>query len=97
MPGGGLDTGETLAHTAQRETRRGDWDEVVRPVLGVGAGYRVQYADGNVAYPIVATFLCRPVGGRLAVDGHESTEVGFFTRDQLRLLPARMEPRPPGL
>jgi ADP-ribose pyrophosphatase YjhB (NUDIX family) len=92
VPGGALDTGETLAQTAQRETREETGIEV-EPVqfLGIRAGYRVQYPGGNVAYPIVATFLCRTVGGQLAVDGDESTEVGFFTREHLPPLPPRMQ------
>src|SRR5439155_8697302 len=56
-PGGALDTGETLASTAQRETREETGLEI-EPVqyLGVRGGYRVQYPDGNVACPVVATF-----------------------------------------
>jgi 8-oxo-dGTP diphosphatase len=90
-PGGYLDTGETPAHTAARETREETGLEV-EPVrlLTISAGYRAQYANGDEVYPVVSFFICRLVGGLPRADGNESTEVGFFARDTLPpLVPRR--------
>ena len=84
MPGGGLDTGETLAHTAQRETLEETGLEVEPlQVLAVGAGHSVVFANGDQLYPMGAIFACRVAGGQPRPDGHESTDVGFFQRDKL--------------
>lgn len=84
MPGGGMDTGETLAQTAVRETREETGLEVA-PVrlLAAGGGHDVLYPNGDRLFPVGAIFACRLMGGTPRPDGHESTEVAFFARDQL--------------
>jgi ADP-ribose pyrophosphatase YjhB (NUDIX family) len=84
MPGGGLDTGETLAYTAQRETLE-ETGLLVEPqrIVAFGSGHSVEFANGDRLYPMGAIFACRITGGQPQPDGHESTEVKFFARDQL--------------
>ena len=84
MPGGGMDTGETLAYTAVRETREETGLDVA-PVrlLAAGGGHEVVFPHGDRLFPVGALFACRLLGGRARPDGHESTEVAFFARDQL--------------
>jgi ADP-ribose pyrophosphatase YjhB (NUDIX family) len=84
MPGGGLDTGETLAYTAQRETLEETGLQVEpQSIVAFGGGHSVEFANGDRLYPMGAIFACRITGGRPQPDGHESTEVNFFARDQL--------------
>jgi ADP-ribose pyrophosphatase YjhB (NUDIX family) len=92
MPGGGIDTGETLAYTAQRETREETGLEV-EPLrlLAFGGGHSVRFANGDQLHPMGALFACRITGGQPRPDGHETTEVGFFARDQLPPLSPRVE------
>ena len=92
LPGGVLDTGETLAHTAVRETfeETGVRAEPIR-LLGVRAGFMVQYDNGDCVYPVEAMFLCRRLGGEAAADGQEATEAGFFARNALPALAPRRQ------
>jgi 8-oxo-dGTP diphosphatase len=84
IPAGALDTGETLAQTAARETHE-ETGLIVRPraVLGSYGGYHFTYPNDDVLYPIGAIFLCDVTGGQLTADGHEALKVGFFARDRL--------------
>ncbi len=80
LPAGSLDTGETLAHTAIRETleETGLHIEPTR-LVGIFSGYRVEYPNGDVLYPVAHTFEARVTGGALRADGHETVAVGFFS------------------
>ena len=83
-PGGGIDTGETLARTAQRETLEETGLQVEpQRLLAVGGGYCVQYANGDQLFPMGGLFACQITGGQPRPDGRETTKVGFFARDQL--------------
>lgn len=94
LPGGSLDTGETVAHTAIRETleETGVQIELVR-LVGVFSGYRVEYPHGDVLYPVVHTFEARAVGGAPRADGRETQAAQFFPPDQLPPLPPPIQQR----
>lgn len=84
LPAGALDAGETLAHTAIRETREETGLEVEPfKLLAVYAGYEVTFPHGDRVFPVAHMFACRVVGGELRADGRESLEVGFFSMDDL--------------
>jgi len=84
LPAGALDTGETLAHTAIRETEE-ETGLLVEPIrlVDVYSGWQVTYPNGDQLYPVAFLFLCGVVGGELRADGHESLAVDFFAPDQL--------------
>jgi ADP-ribose pyrophosphatase YjhB (NUDIX family) len=46
----------------------------------------IEYADGEVRQQFSICFACRLVGGQLATS-EESTEVGFFTPDEIQAMP----------
>ncbi len=88
MPAGALDTGETLARTAQRETRE-ETGLVVEPVriLMVYGGREIVLPNGHRFFPVGALFACRRVGGQPRPDGRESTAVRYFAQDELPPMP----------
>lgn len=90
LPAGALDTGETLARTAQRETYE-ETGLLVEPraLLNIYGGHRVVYPNGDVLHPIGAVFHCEVVGGALRADGTESLAVRFFPP---HALPATLSP-----
>jgi len=94
LPAGALDAGETLAHTAIRETleETGLRVEPLR-LLSVLAGYEVVYPNGDRLFPVPHTFACRVVGGQLRADGEESLAVGYFSREALPPLHPTMRQR----
>lgn len=84
LPGGSLDVGETLAHTAIRETREETGLDVrPRRVLGCFAGHEVVFPNGDRLYPVGTLFECHVTGGALHPDGRESTEARFFAPTDL--------------
>jgi ADP-ribose pyrophosphatase YjhB (NUDIX family) len=84
LPGGALDTGETLAQTVIRETREEIGLDVV-PVrlLRAHAGHHWVFPNHDVVYPVGALFACRVTGGRLRPDGHETLEARYFAPGEL--------------
>ncbi len=94
LPAGALDTGETLAHTAIRETLE-ETGLCVEPLrlLNVLAGYEVVHSNGDRLFPVAHTFECRAIGGQLRVDGDESLAVGFFAPEGLPPLHPTMRQR----
>jgi len=84
LPAGALDVGETLAHTALRETREETGLEVCpTQLVAVHANYSVTYPNGDQLLPVVHIFRCQITGGTLRADGEETLEVRFFARDAL--------------
>lgn len=90
LPGGSIDPGETPADTAVREM----WEEtglVVEPVrvLGVYGGptFCVTYPNGDQIASVDTVFECRVVGGALAADQEEVSELRYFTPSELAKLP----------
>jgi 8-oxo-dGTP pyrophosphatase MutT (NUDIX family) len=90
LPGGTIDPGETPADTAVREM----WEEtglLVEPVrvLGVygGASFCITYPNGDQIASVDTVFECRVVGGKLAADQEEISELRYFSEVDLAKLP----------
>lgn len=84
LPGGHTDLGETLAETAIRETLEETGLHVeVKRLIGV---YSAPYPNGFILNDtnqvVVASFLCRVIGGELCLSD-ETTDIGYFSTDQL--------------
>jgi ADP-ribose pyrophosphatase YjhB (NUDIX family) len=84
LPAGALDTGETLAHTAIRETHEetGLWVEP-QALLAIFAGRKITYPNGDELFPVGHSFLCRVVGGELRPNDDDSLDARFFPLDAL--------------
>lgn len=89
IPGGRMEVGETISQAAVRETREETGLEV-RPlhVVGIYSSPRhvVEYSDGEVRQQFSVCFACEVVGGSIQ-NSSESSEVGFFSREEARELP----------
>ncbi len=89
LPGGSIDPGETPANAAVREM----WEEtglLVEPVhiLGVygGAAFTWTYPNGDQVAYVDTVFVCHIVGGTLAADQEEISELAYFTQDEMAQL-----------
>lgn len=86
IPGGRMEIGETISETAVRETREETGLEV-RPVRVVGIysnpDHVVEYEDGEIRQQFSVCFACELVGGSIEISD-ESSEVGFFTSDEIK-------------
>jgi len=93
-PGGAVEPDEEPIDALVREL----WEEtglVCEPIglLGVFGGpeFRVHYRNGDEAAYVIAAFECRVQSGVLRLDGDESAELRWVTRDEaepLALSPA---------
>ncbi|MCL5959121.1 MAG: NUDIX domain-containing protein [Chloroflexi bacterium] len=84
LPGGHMDLGEMVTETVIRETEE-ETGLVVEVERLVGL-YSMPYPGYVYQNPrkqiVVATFVCRPVGGELRLSP-ETTEVGYFDPNDL--------------
>lgn len=85
LPGGGMDAGESLEETCEREV----WEETglrarVTRLIGIytSPNFAVEYADGNRWQVVSATFECQVTGGQLGLSD-ETTDAGYFTRAEI--------------
>ena len=90
MIGGAMDPGETPAEAAIREA----FEETslvveVSQLVGVYGGpeFRLRYPNGDEIESVAILFVGRVIGGQLAPDGVEITELSYFTREQAERLP----------
>jgi 8-oxo-dGTP pyrophosphatase MutT (NUDIX family) len=81
LPGGGADSGESVAETVEREV----WEETglrvrARHLTGVYSNpdQLVVYPDGNKVFFVIINFEVELLGGGLALT-NETTDAGFFT------------------
>ena len=89
-PGGSIEPDESPADAAVREM----WEETsltVAPVriLGVYGGpeFVVAYPNGDQTAYVMTVFECRPLSGTPQPDRQETLEIGYFSRDDLAVLP----------
>lgn len=84
LPAGALDAGESLTHTAIRETREetGLWVEPME-LLAIFAGRKLTYPNGDELFPVGHSFLCSVTGGELRPNDTDSLDARFFPLDAL--------------
>ncbi|HEU5376307.1 MAG TPA: NUDIX domain-containing protein [Ktedonobacteraceae bacterium] len=88
LPGGAMEIGETIGDTAIRETKEETgFDVELKYLVGIYTNPRhvVEFSNGEVRQQFSVCFACRIVGGELQVS-HESTEVGFFSPQEIEHL-----------
>ena len=80
LPGGGVEPGESVAETCEREV----WEETglkvqVKRLVGVysNPNYLVEYADGNRFQVIALNFEAAVVGGEIGLSD-ETTDIKYF-------------------
>lgn len=88
LPGGGLEPGESAAEAVEREV----FEETqlrVRATRLIGIytspDIVIEYPDGNRHQLVAMSFEAEITGGELGLS-NETTEVGFFTPDEIRTM-----------
>jgi 8-oxo-dGTP pyrophosphatase MutT (NUDIX family) len=89
LPGGGMDSGESVAQACIREV----WEETglrvrVTRLVGVYSNpdQLVIYPDGNKAFFVVLSFEAEIIGGELGLSD-ETTAFGYFALKEMESLP----------
>ena len=89
LPGGKMESGETLEECCQREV----WEETglqvrITRLVGIYSNrdQRVVYRDGNQAQIVVLSFEAGIIGGQLGLSD-ETTAFGYFSLDEIESLP----------
>jgi ADP-ribose pyrophosphatase YjhB (NUDIX family) len=89
FPGGGMNSGESVAEACEREVREetGLSVEALRLIAIYSSPHQVsEYTGGDRFHSVDLVFEARVVSGRLA-QSDETTELRFCTRDELVSLP----------
>jgi 8-oxo-dGTP pyrophosphatase MutT (NUDIX family) len=88
LPGGGVDSGESVAEACEREVLE-ETGLIVRAkkLIGVYSDPHmlVEYADGNSFHIVGLNFEAEVVGGALIIS-NETTAVDFFDQEQMKAL-----------
>lgn len=81
LPGGAMEIGESLEETAMREAN----EEVGLmcknlKIFNIYSGDKLyyKYPDGNEAYNVTATYICKDFSGQIVVDKNEGKDARFF-------------------
>jgi 8-oxo-dGTP pyrophosphatase MutT (NUDIX family) len=89
LPGGGIDSGESVAQACEREL----WEETglrvhVTRLVGVYSNpdQLVIYPDGNKAFFVVLSFEAKIIGGELGLSD-ETTAFGYFSLKEMESMP----------
>ncbi|MDP9315070.1 MAG: NUDIX domain-containing protein [Chloroflexota bacterium] len=88
LPGGGMDVGESVTETCEREVQEETGLHVrVTKLIGVySTPHRLlEYADGNRWHMVGFHFAVEVIGGALTLTD-ETTEVAYFTRSEIEQL-----------
>jgi 8-oxo-dGTP pyrophosphatase MutT (NUDIX family) len=88
LPGGGMDSGESVAESCEREV----WEETglevrVKRLVGVYShpDQLTVYPDGNKVHIVALHFEAEIISGEPGLS-NETTEVGYFTMDEIETL-----------
>ncbi len=86
FPGGAIEPGESPADAAVREM----WEESgllvdLESIFGVYGGpeYVIEYSNGDKVSYVMTVFESRTIGGKPEPKDDESSEVGFFTFEEI--------------
>ena len=89
LPGGGMDSGESVAQACEREV----WEETglrvrVTRLIGVYSNpdQLVIYPDGNKAFFVVLSFEAEIISGELGLSD-ETTAFGYFSLEEMESMP----------
>lgn len=85
-PGGMVEPDEDPAETARREMREETGLDVeLTRIAGVYGGpeFRVTYSNGDRVGYVMIVYEARVRGGEAAPDMEETTDVGFFSKEQI--------------
>lgn len=89
LPGGGMESGESVAEACEREV----WEETglkVRVIHLIGVysnpDQLVIYPDGNKAFFVVMSFEAEIIGGELGLS-NETTAFGYYSLQEMESMP----------
>lgn len=92
IPGGAIELGETLEQTAARELKEEtnlSAEAFTLLHLFSGPDFYFKYPNGDELYSVVALFLAEGVEGDLKITDEESTELRYFSKNDLPTLESR--------